>query len=377
MCDWQFRCCTLPEVDAIGGSSYVTPADCRPATVLGLETLLGEARAAATVGNVTLDPARATACLHTFDGASCSSPAFPQDPWMRFAGCPDPFVGQVAAGAPCRLRDECAPGARCVPSGQPYDTIFERTPEGLTALPTIQYAMDVFGSCIPYVVEGDQCRTTNDCAPGLYCRPDSFVCARPAAVGEVCLSASPLGVPAITRPCDDARGSVICDGGVCGRLPRAGEPCNGDGLRPACDPDSSLALACVGSAFNGTGICEPLGQTGAICGGDGLAACGPALACVGADGSTQFGACGRPPALGEPCAFPAFCGPGTVCDADTATCTRTKAQRDGTSCSTGADCASLTCVERAPGVGMCGTPVIDHIACTGVAPAMAVVAAAQ
>jgi hypothetical protein len=371
MCGWQFRCCSLREIDSVGGSSYLTPAECNAVMALELRTTLADARAAVLAGRLALDAARAAACLGVFTDGSCSSPAFAEDQWGHFGACPDPFVGQVPIGAACTLRDECTAGSRCVPGDQSVDPVANETPEGVVAVPTIRAASTIVGACLPYVAEGETCRATPDCAPGLYCRGDTFVCGRPAAEGEPCQARSPRGFPGILRPCDDAHASLVCSGGTCNRLPRAGEPCLGDGIRPDCDPDPSLALQCVGDAFNGSGICQPPGRAGDVCGGTGLPTCAIGLACLGADGATQIGACGPPPGLGGACGFPAACGPGTVCDADTGTCRRGKVQRDGTTCSTGADCASLDCLEYGMGGGACSAPILDRIGCTGADPAAA------
>jgi hypothetical protein len=374
MCDWQFRCCSLPEIDVIGNSSYVTPSDCVPETELGLETTLGPARAAAAAGRVILDPARAAACVDAFAHGSCSSQTMPQDPWLRYYGCVDPFVGRVPSGGACGVRDECVPGSRCVAGGQLTDNDFDETPEGLTAFPTIRTATSVAGACLPFVAEGEPCRVTGDCAPGLYCRGDTFVCAQPANEGEPCQAIGFREPPVLPRPCDDATQALVCAGGTCGRPPLAGDPClSPDGRRPSCDPDPSLQLVCVGASFNGDGICEPAGKPGDPCGSDGLPTCVLGLACIGADGSTRLGACGSPPGLGEACGFPGACGAGTVCDADSAMCVIGKARRDGAACSTGGDCASLACLEDSAGGGVCSGPLASPIACTGAMPAAAAI----
>jgi hypothetical protein len=369
MCDWQFRCCSLPEVDYIGSSSYLTPSECRPMTELQLRTQLGELRGAVFTGRMGLDSKVAASCVANFSEGSCATLALPQDPWTRLAECLDPFVGQVPAGAPCRLRDECETGSLCVPGGTGARGNLLKTPEGLSAPRKLRYAGSVTGACLTYASEGELCRDFGDCAPGLYCRADTSVCARPALEGEPCQSADPNGLPAIERPCDDADGWLTCRGGMCGRLPQSGEPCLGDGAHPPCDPDPSLALVCVGARFNGPGVCQPRASAGQACGSDGLAPCDIGLTCNGADGVASLGTCGPAPVAGASCAFPSACGFGAVCDSDTVVCAAGKALRDGMACATGADCASLVCSESAPGVGGCASPVLVRIACTGEAPA--------
>ena len=117
MCGWQFRCCNLPEIDGIGSSSYLSPSECRPITELQLRTQLGELRAAVFAGRMGLDSTVAASCVANFSEGSCATPALPEDPWTRLADCVDPFVGEVRAGAPCRLRDECETGSLCVAGG--------------------------------------------------------------------------------------------------------------------------------------------------------------------------------------------------------------------------------------------------------------------
>src|SRR5207245_10628694 len=100
-----------------------------------------------------------------------------------------------------------------------------KTPEGLSGPRKLRYAASVTGACVTYASEGGLCHTSGDCAPGLYCRADTFVCARPALEGEPCVSADPTGLATIERPCDDGSGWLTCRGGICSRPPGAGQPC--------------------------------------------------------------------------------------------------------------------------------------------------------
>lgn len=337
---------------------------------LGLVNWFVEERAAAAEGRVTVDSQIASACLHEFDVGACSSPTVSLDGWAKFISCPDPVVGHVPVGAPCRLRDECIAGSRCVAGATNMDSVNAPTPEGLTLVPTVQDEMGVLGSCLPYVAEGGTCRFTADCAPALYCRTDTFVCARPAALGERCRATANANSPPneTPLPCDDARDPVVCGGGICGRLPRANEPCLDDGVHPPCDPNPALKLACVGMGLNGAGICEPLGKIGDACGPDGLPPCDFGLACAPPDGG-DVGSCALAPTIGEDCSTLGVCREG-VCDDLTQVCVHSKGGHDGTRCSNASDCASSNCALTDADGGVCIPPVND-VGCTGQSPAIA------
>jgi hypothetical protein len=280
--------------------------------------------------------------------------------------CRDPFVGMVPVGSLCTLRDECVPGSRCVQGGFEMDATGAPTPEGVSSFSTAVIPSAFVGSCLAYAANGERCRTTLDCAPGFYCRGDDHVCARPAGAGEACLPVnSPLGFTVAGIPCDDVTQSLACLGEVCGRLPRDGEPCIGDGVHPPCDPNPGLALACVGGDFNPPGICEKLAATGAACGASGLAPCAVELACLAGDASFGLGTCGPPPKAGEPCALDGACAVPSVCDSDTQLCMPGGMQHDGQGCAKGSDCASLTCVPTSVDGGTCSPPQSNPIGCIG------------
>jgi hypothetical protein len=365
MCTWSFQCCSLADIDLIGSSAYVTLPECRPAMERQLRVWYGDARAAALEGRVTIDTKMAEACLRRFQDAGCPPvTSAGEGPWEMLQSCRDPLVGHVPTGHFCRLRDECEAGSRCVMGGAPMDTALEVTAEGVRGLPALQPAA-MLGSCVAWAGEGDGCTDVTDCAPGLFCRRDDSVCARPAALGEPCVARDPRSLlPQVLLPCDDTVSSVICVDDLCSRLPRADEPCLIDGFHPPCDSDPTLALGCVGTSFNGSGICKPMGQSGDLCGPDGLPACRAGLSCLPPDGGSGLGVCGPRPKLGEPCDSNGACAEG-ACDLDAWLCAVNKRGRDGTQCQRASDCASNNCGTYLPlDGGTCLPPMLNFPTCT-------------
>src|SRR4029079_10558189 len=75
-------------------------------------------------GRITLDPARAAACMAAYKDRACrTSPQSPQaigalpDVAEVLALCPELLVGHVPDGAACDLAPECMAGSRCVGAG--------------------------------------------------------------------------------------------------------------------------------------------------------------------------------------------------------------------------------------------------------------------
>jgi hypothetical protein len=363
MCAWQFRCCSLAEIDAIGTSTYLTEADCIPSTVISLHTWFGDARASVIENRMALDPASAAACVADFAAGTCVTPsASASDPWARFQQCPDPFVGEVPMGARCFVRDECVPGSRCVGGGVMVDNGPTVTPQGVSSLPSVSSMASGIGSCIAYIQEGERCDVTVDCNPGLYCRSADSVCARPVEQGDPCEVVTDANNNSILiLPCNDTVKTVICTSDVCARLPREGEPCLQNNGNSLCDPDPTLALSCVGIGIDGNGICKKPGQMGDACllsfdRTGGLPPCDTGLTCTSSDPTqTQLGTCGPPYGLGVACPLGQGCLPPAVCDEQKDVCTTQGTKPEGEICTNDVECASLSC-SMSSATGVCSGP---------------------
>jgi hypothetical protein len=263
------------------------------------------------------------------------------------------FVGQIPIGLRCDMTAECTSGAHCVTS----------TAIGVAPTP----ATPAFGVCEPYGTSGDPCNDTGDCDPraGLVCRALDASCAPPAGAGEPC-APSPTSTSAPpTIPCAPG---LFCDAGaLCRNLPRAGEPCltsTGTAVRPICDPDPSLALACVGAGINGSGFCMTSAQAGEACGGDALPLCASGLVCVPTQGD-GIGTCGPAPGVGAACARGGVCAGSAVCDPFTTVCTAPGTTAIGLPCTANPDCVSMSCLVT-PGLGgICGPPRLAAVMCIG------------
>ena len=336
-------------------------------TELPLRTQLGELRGAVFAGRMGLDSKVAASCVATFSEGSCATPVLPQDPWARLSECST------------RSRARCGPvrpaAARRMRDGQPVRSRrtggrgnLLKTPEGLSAPRKLRYAASVTGACLSYASEGEPCRDFGDCAPGLYCRADTSVCARPPSRARLARAPIPMGCRRSSAPATMPPGGSPAGAGCAGVFPR--QASHASRTVPIRSAIPTLRWGLFESVRGST---RPASASRAPLRASPVAATvwRPARSGSPATGPTAWRTWGGGPApvAGAACAFPSACGPGTVCDSDTAVCAAGKALRDGMACATGADCASLVCSESAPGAGVCASPVLVAIACDGDAPA--------
>jgi hypothetical protein len=380
-----------------------------------LGSWMSEVRIALAAGRLSLDPKVATACLQQFTQAACS-PSPNQailgmvpflSVWDRFGQCPNPFVGTLTEGSSCSLPTECLPGSSCVSGGVVAPD--SNTLEGVRAAPILSDGLTTWGigHCVADARKDEACLLSQDCAPGLYCRRTDFVCARPSGEGESCLVVGgDNGNPAVPIvACSDSPQQLLCAEDHCRHLPRDGEPCIGQGAGlPACDPNPSLALACVGQGFNGNGVCKTAGKEGAPCSiENGLPPCDLPFACVAdvvsnpspgvggssgnsnpatgvggfggnfkpgmgvggfsgnLDSSAAIGKCEAAPSAGAPCSLDERCAPPAVCYSNNFTgfslCVLPPKAGAGAPCRSDLDCLSLNClpsVSSSTALGSCG-----------------------
>jgi hypothetical protein len=365
-CSRQLRCCTAIEITALEGNAYRTEAACTESGVsLAVRDQLALAGDAVANGLIALDATVASACLDAYRQQPCPSPAgvlqpAPQpDVGAIVTACPGLFLGKIPIGLRCDMTAECTSGAHCVTS-----TALGGTSSGGGPTPTTP----AFGVCEPYGASGDPCNDTGDCDPraGLVCRALDGTCALPAGANEPCAPSPTSASAPPTIPC---AAGLFCDAGalVCRNLPRAGEPCLtsiGTEVRPICDPDPSLALACVGAGINGSGFCLTSAQAGEACGGEALPTCASGLVCVPTQGD-GIGTCGPAPGVGAACAPGGVCAGSAVCDAITALCTIPGPTAIGQPCTTNPDCVSLSCLVTPGKGGICGPPRLAAVTCIG------------
>jgi len=354
-CSWQFRCCSLPEIDALAVSSYLTETECVAQSILQLRVFLSAERAALLDGRLTLDVAKAGACGQQLTARACNTLLELEVGGAIGLGtllgvCKDPFVGQTPVGARCTNLRECVSGSVCAHfdgSDGPHGVDLA----GLSASPPLGSPVSFEGVCIADQQEGQPCALTQHCQAGLYCRRTDFVCAAPAREGEPCVSVAPgtegpAGPPII---CGTGATPLVCVADVCRRLPHQGEPCLStiSPDRPAttrCDPTPALDLTCVGSELGGDGVCKKTAGPGAPCGGFAIPPCSVSLQCALSDGG-DLGTCQELPGVGEPC--PGFtCRAPAVCYTQTMTCVAPPVARYGSKCQSDLDCSSLSCASR-------------------------------
>lgn len=365
ICGWEFRCCSLPEIDAIGRSSFLTEPECRLSTARLLVERTSGIRFAIEQGRASFSPDLGTACVGALAMSACASAhgtriAGASPVWQQFDRCIFPTVGKVAPSSACSSSLECEPGSTCRPQGTwLLDPAIPAA--GVRLPPTMGDSGSVSaGHCRVDGNEGQPCSFTYECAAGLYCRGTDFVCAHPAAEGQACIAPLDItGAPVATIvACRNQAQQLLCVSDVCRRFPREGEPCLPRTFEmPLCDPSPELGLSCVGHELDGNGICRRAAQQGDACsGGPGLPPCAASLACeLSPDG--LLGTCQAAPAAGLRCSAEGRCAAAAACYGGRFTCVLPPPVRDGSSCASDFDCASLRCLPAVPTVDGVGSGV--------------------
>jgi hypothetical protein len=367
-CAHRFACCSPFELSAMTSDRYTNEAECVEFATLAARQQLGTVEGAIAQGRITIDDARADACLEGLRAQVCGAEILalqdfaPLSPLPNatelLASCPDMLVGHVANNRACNLSEECTSGSRCLSGtpGNPGNPIPGAGGTGGTVIATP-------GICVPYQRAGEPCNQSSDCEPRFTCRTPAYTCGLKPQLGEPCAVEFDMvtGYPIST--CDTSQG-LYCDqpfngqptNGVCRRYPLDGQPCNQFSL-PQCDPDPMLGLRC--NQFSGT--CRRPGNEGDACGGPAIPPCREDLGChpTQADG---IGICGAIPGLGEPCfdrcVSPAVCL-GTRCVSP-------GAARIGEPCTSDTDCAALSCNGFQSGQRTCSATPYFFARCVGV-----------
>jgi hypothetical protein len=287
-------------------------------------------------GKAVFDPRQAQACIDGMRGRGCE----PAPPEINQA-CERAVIGMIAQGQPCDWIFECAAG-RCEPAstGACPAACAAGGSEGAPCAGTpcdLRAGLRCIGSvCSRLRAAGDSCKSSTDCAAGLFCSALER-CAVRGSEQASCDIDEECGVGLF---CDLSR-----EGGLCRKRFVQGEPCttgSPDAIRFACGD----GLVCRGFSFAKTGsipgVCAPAGEPGATCVANAqLTGCAEGLVCAG-------GSCADKTVNG-PCAQDADCRDGV-------------AYCDGTQCRLllpeGASCtASSQCQERFcdPGSRTCQT----------------------
>jgi hypothetical protein len=347
-CQWEFRCCTDPEIGELDGHKFTNMDDCVPYRQLQLQDQWYLDRLAASEGRLRVDPARAAACLDQMHQQSCNPkpgmPAMMTNP-MQMDACASVLVGATPVGKECVYTHECVDGARCVGD---TDAVGR-------------------GVCVPYQHEGDICNVDADCDPqvkDLYCAKKDYHCHVRAGLGGACAVDTTVSPAVALLECEPSSvGNVYCDpdASVCKQLPGDGQPCLGDplpaGVTSRCDPDPALELSCDSSGSTGPGTCRGPAKLGDDCS---QRACARPYFC-----NPQTSVCDQPAAAGEDCSGKP-CDTGLYCRSTDRVC---HAQLpDGAACtgSPGDECQSGQCsTGGAHGALLACQPRTGMAACSG------------
>ncbi len=374
-CAWQFRCCSTPELEILQGGRFDDEASCVQSGIsVSVKDQLLIVRTAVGEGLMTIDTAKAAACVETYRNRPCNPPMGPNpDPYMQpttattpsvhelMAACPDIFTGMVADGNRCDMTAECAAGSRCVGGGTGgapggYDP-YNPTPPPATTMP-----VGGLGICARAQQANEPCNTTAECdlSANLVCQASNFQCGAPPGVSQRC-NLNPLATS--INPNELCGKGLVCDFNslLCRRLPGEGDPCFSQGT-PTGQCGTSSTLVCVGFGSGGIGTCKRPGARGEACGAHAIAPCGAGLACrpTQPDG---IGVCGDAPGRGEPCDSTGACANPNVCSPYYGVCQAPGPKHLGEDCTTSEQCVSLSCQPVALSVGIC-VPAQQTVVCS-------------
>jgi hypothetical protein len=350
-CAHQLNCCSPFELAGVTGGRYATEPDCVAYATVSMRQQLGTIDGAIDLGRISVDPARAEACVKAFRERACNASMIVFEnigPLPNVAEilafCPDLLVGHVPMNKACNVTQECARGSRCVGNVPPNNGGFAGS-MGAPTTPTTG-----LGLCVPFQKAGEHCNTSADCdqAARFACQSPQFVCGPAGQVGDPCVVEYDFATGTISSNCDASR-RLYCDQ-FCRRYPTEGEPCDLNRSQ-LCDPDPALALWCD---VRFGAVCKPLGNEGDACGGPAIPPCRHDLACHPQQ-SDGIGECGSLPMLGEACTD--RCASPGVCDAGF--CTTPGTLPSGAKCITNSDCASLSCTGFSAGSMFCSPPTIS------------------
>ena len=77
-CAWQFRCCSKPELEVLQGGRFDDEATCAQSGIaVAVKDQLLFVRTAVGEGLMTIDPAKAAACLAAYRNRPCNPPRRP------------------------------------------------------------------------------------------------------------------------------------------------------------------------------------------------------------------------------------------------------------------------------------------------------------
>jgi hypothetical protein len=71
-CDWDYRCCSDPEIKTLEGTKFTTKEQCLPYKQLAAENTLYLDRLAVREGRLRVDDDKAAACLQTQQTKACN-----------------------------------------------------------------------------------------------------------------------------------------------------------------------------------------------------------------------------------------------------------------------------------------------------------------
>jgi hypothetical protein len=367
-CSWQFRCCSMPELEVLQGGRFSNAAMCAQSGIaVAVKDQLLFVRTAVGEGLMAFDSAKAAACVAAYRDRACNPPGpsntnpygmtttISQTPNVHelIAACPGLLAGRVADGNRCDMTAECAAGSRCVSSsgagGAPggYDPYNPPSPQQSATTP-----VGSLGICSRAQQANEPCNVTSECdvSANLVCRRSDYRCAPPPGHLQKC-NFDPISGMVDSGLCDTTT-NLVCDFDslLCRKPPGEGEPCVAQGL-PSGQCSTSTPLVCVGVGFSVIGTCKRPGARGDACGAEAIAPCGAGLACrpTQPDG---IGVCGDPPGVGEPCDSTGACANPYICS-DYGRCQVAPPKHLNESCTDGAQCASLRCENLTGAISVC------------------------
>jgi hypothetical protein len=238
-CAHQLSCCSPFELAAVTGGRYATEEDCVGYATVSMRQQLGTIDGAIDLGRISVDPARAEACVKAFRERSCNvSNVLPENigplPTVAeiLAFCPDLLVGHVPMNKACNVAQECVQGSRCVGN----------VPGTTAASRHVRFAHDADQAASDCACPTKRRGSTATPPPTAIggraspAEPPQFVCGPAGKIGEPCVIEYDFMTGTISSNCDASRrlycnqfcrryatvGRAVRSGPAAGVRPRSG-----------------------------------------------------------------------------------------------------------------------------------------------------------
>jgi hypothetical protein len=181
-CARVFRCCSVPQIQALYGTSVTTQSACAAELTAVGQVVVSSVTEAQSAGRIRYDGAAAATCFEKLGSAACTATSNDQSVVPE---CDAYLVPLVATGATCGSDDDCKTGFCDRPLGSTTGTCAVVPTKGMACTSrcvTGSTCDTIMGICVDPKADGAFCFVDEDCVSGF--------CDNPNITGGTC-AASP------------------------------------------------------------------------------------------------------------------------------------------------------------------------------------------